>query len=168
VVEVDPVRQTTALSGYDGWEKVEDMNNPEDWQLTLLEAPQIRRLQANAWESLNFYKVSRQKKVTVTHEGTVEVDGVVCDKVAFRHDDTIRFVRCFDTETGRLVLTETEQGGQIREEGEIEVSGIRFPQSLVTRIGEDSSTIVFDLIEVNKPYDEDLFDVPMLRPSSGS
>lgn len=166
VVEVEHIRQTTALSGYDGWEKVEDVNNAEDWQLTLLEAPQIRRLQANAWESLNFYKVSRQKKVAVSHEDTVEVDGVTCDKVAFQHDETIRFIRYFDAETGRLVLTETEQGGQIREEGEIEVGGIRFPQNLITLIGEDNSTIVFDLIEVNNTYDEDLFDVPMLRPSS--
>ena len=37
------------------------------------------------------------------------------------------------------------------------VDGIRFPQRLVTIVGEDSSTIEFDLIEVNNTYDEDAF-----------
>lgn len=168
VVEVENVRQTTALSGYDGWEKVEDMNNVDDWQLTLLEAPQIRRLQANAWESLNFYKVNRQKKVVVTYEGETEIDGITCDEIAFRHDRTIRFVRYFDVATGRLVLSTTEQGGEIREEGELMVDGIRFPKRLLTTVGENSSTIEFELIEVNQSYDEALFDVPMLMPSPGS
>lgn len=167
VVEVENIRQTTALSGYDAWEKVEDMNNPDDWQLTLLEAPQIRRLQANAWESLNFYKVNRQKKVVVSYEGETEIDGITCDGVAFRHDDTIRFVRYFDAATGRLVLSTTEQGGEIREEGEHMVDGIRFPKRLMTTVGKDSSTIEFELIEVNKAYDEELFDVPMLLPARG-
>lgn len=168
VVEVGNIRQTTALSGYDGWEKVEDMDNVDDWQLTLLEAPQIRRLQANAWESLNFYQVGRQKKVAVSYEGEADIDGITCDTLAFRHDDTIRFVRYFDVETGRLVLSTTEQGGEIREEGDLMVDGIRFPQRLLTIVGEDSSTIEFELIEVNNTYDEALFDVPMLMPGSGS
>ena len=168
VAEVNNVRQTTALSGYDAWEKVEDMNNEDDWQLTLLEAGQIQRLQANAWEALYFYRVGRQKKVAVSDEGEAEIEGVVCDKVSFRHNKTIRFVRYFEVETGRLVLTETELGGQIREEGELWSGGIRFPKRLVTRVGENSSTIEFEVIEVNESFDEEIFDVPMFLPASGS
>jgi hypothetical protein len=46
--------------------------------------------------------------------------------------------------------------------------GIRFPKSVVSSVNDESSTIRFDLVEVNKEYDEEIFDVPMLLPSSGS
>ena len=88
--------------------------------------------------------------------------------MSYLHGDGIQFMRYFDIETGRLVVTETEQGGQIREEGEIVEADIRFPESVVTSVGDESSEIQFDRVEVNKEYDEELFDVPMLLPSSGS
>lgn len=168
MVEVENIRETTALSGYDGWRKVVDLNNEADWELTLLEARQIRRLQANVWENLNWFRGIKKRSAEVVYDGRKEIDGVECDRVSYLHGDGIRFIRYFDTETGRLVLTETEQGGQIREEGEITEFGIRFPERVVTSVNDDSSTIEFDLVEVNKKYDEAIFDVPMLLPSTGS
>ena len=88
--------------------------------------------------------------------------------MSYLHGDGIQFIRYFDPETGRLVATETEQGGQIREEGEILEADIHFPESVVTAVGDESSKIQFDRVEVNKEYDEDMFEVPMLLPSSGS
>jgi len=167
-VEIENVRETTALSGYDGWRKVESLTNEADWELTLLEAGQIRRLQANAWENLNWFRGIKKRNAEVIYDGRREIDGVDCDRVSYLHGDGIQFIRYFDIETGRLVVTETEQGGQIREEGEIMEFGIRFPERVVTSVNDESSTIRFDLVEVNNNYDEDLFDVPMLLPSSGS
>ena len=168
VVEVENVRETTALSGYDGWRKIEDVTNQSDWELTLLEAFQIRRLQANTAENLSFYRPGKGNSVEVIDEGEVEVDGVACDKLVFQHSGSIRFIRYFDTASGRLVLTETEQGGAIREVGEIMVDGIRFPKKVVTTVGDNSSTIVFESVEVNVPHEEEFFDVPMLMPKSSS
>ncbi|RKX34636.1 MAG: hypothetical protein DRP71_06325 [Verrucomicrobia bacterium] len=168
MVEVENIRETTALSGYDGWRKVEDMNNEADWEVTLLEARQIRRLQANVWENLNWFRGIKKRNAEVVYDGRKEIDGVECDRVSYLHGDGIQFIRYFDIETGRLVVTETEQGGQIREEGKITELGIRFPERVVTSVKGKSSTIQFDLVEVNKEYDEELFDVPMLLPSTGS
>ncbi|MEZ5276671.1 MAG: hypothetical protein R3F07_09845 [Opitutaceae bacterium] len=168
VVEVENVRETTALSGYDGWRKIEDVTNESDWELTLLEAPQIRRLQANTLENLSFYRPGEKDPVQVIDDGEVEVDGITCDKLVFRHSASIQFIRYFDAASGRLVLTETEQGGSIRELGEILVDGVRFPERVITRVGDQSSTIIFESVEVNTVFDEDRFDVPMLMPKSSS
>ncbi len=166
-VEIETIRETTALSAYEGWRKVEDMNNESDWELTLLEARQIRRLQANVWENLNWFRGIEKRNAEVVYDGLTEIDGVECDQVSYLHGDGIKFIRYFDVETGRLVVTETEQGGQIREKGEITEFGIRFPNSVLTSVNDQSSTIRFDLVEVNKEYDEEMFDVPMLLPSTG-
>ena len=141
VIEIENIRETTALSGYDAWRKVEDMNNEVDWQLTLLEAPQIRRLQANVWENLNWFRRIDKRNAKVVYDGREEIDGVVCDRVSYLHGDNIRFIRYFHTETGRLVFTETEQGDQSREEGEIMEFSIRFPERVVTSINDQSSAI---------------------------
>ena len=93
VVEVENVRETTALSGYDGWRKIEDVTNESDWELTLLEAPQIRRLQANTLENLSFYRIGERNSVQVIDDGEVEIDGMTCDKLVFRHSATIQFIR---------------------------------------------------------------------------
>lgn len=167
MVEIENIRETTALSGYEGWRKVEDMNNEADWELTLLDARQVRRLQANVWENLNWFRGIKKRNAEIVYDGLTEIDGVKCDRVSYLHGDGILFIRYFDAETGRLMVTETEQGGQIREEGEITEFGIRFPARVVTSVRDESSTIRFDLVEVNKEYDEDLFDVPMLLPSTG-
>jgi hypothetical protein len=168
VVEIGNIRETTALSGYEGWRKVEDLENETDWELTLLEARQIRRLQANVWENLNWFRGIQKRNAEVVYDGRKEIDGVDCHKVSYLHGDGIQFIRYFDIETGRLVVTETEQGGQIREEGQILEADIRFPESVVTSVGDESSKIQFDRVEVNRKYDEEMFDVPMLLPSSGS
>jgi len=165
VVEIGKVRETTALSGYDGWRKVEDLTNEADWELTLLEADQIRRLQANVWENLNWFRGIKNRNSKVVYDGRKEIRGVECDQVSYPHGEDITFIRYFEVENGRLVATETGSGSRICEEGEIMVSGIRFPERVITTGNNPSSTIQFDLVEVNIDYDEELFEVPMLLPS---
>jgi hypothetical protein len=88
-------------------------------------------------------------------------------KVAFVHADTIVFHRYFDAGTGRLVLTETEKGGRIREEGELRSAGIRFPSKIITinRLSDGSErevTVTFDRVVVNESQPDSTFALPPL------
>jgi hypothetical protein len=83
------------------------------------------------------------------------------------------FARWFDPVTGQLLLTETDDGNQIREAGEILAGGLRFPRQIITvSKGKDGttskSTITFDLIKVNELAPASQFAVPLPPPRSGS
>jgi hypothetical protein len=98
-------------------------------------------------------------------QGTVVVDGITCEKIAFIHAPNIIFYRFFDQATGRLVFTETENGDTIREQGEMIVNGIRFSRGIVTTTknakGEvQTSTITFEKVMVTEPHPAKLFAVP--------
>jgi hypothetical protein len=99
--------------------------------------------------------------------GPVNVDGVACQKIAFIHGPTIVFTRYFESETGRLVLTETEAGGAIREQGSVVVNGVRFPQTIITVTKAaggkvQTVTINFEKITVNEVFPPAFFAVPAL------
>ncbi|RME66773.1 MAG: hypothetical protein D6781_14555 [Verrucomicrobia bacterium] len=158
------VREITGLSDYDGWRKLEPIGSPEDWQLTLLEAPQIQRLRANTVENIGFFKGTELDGGRVEVLGEEEVDGVPCVKVSFKHGRFVEFVRYFDRETGKLVLTKVDDGSVLREKGEMIVDGIKFPKELETTTPAGKSTIVFTRIQVNEEFPDALFDVPLLMP----
>jgi hypothetical protein len=61
-------------------------------------------------------------------------------------------------------MTETENGGQIRERGEQIVSGIRFPTSLESTLEGRTVVITFDSVVVNGDYPDSLFEVPSVMP----
>ena len=158
--------EVTALDGFDGWSRSENLKNPEEIRLTLLPGEHIKRLQANNVENLNFFRGTNRRGGKVEVRGDATVDDVACVKVVFIHGPDIEFIRYFDKATGRLVMTETEKGGQIRERGERIVSGIRFPTSLESTFDDHTVLITFDSIEVNGDYPDSLFAVPsvMLVP----
>lgn len=163
----DKAIETTALDGYEGWMRLQDPNDPKKWRQTLLGTEQIKRLRANTWENLSFFRGIERNGGTIEDQGTKTIDGVTCQKIAFIHGPNIVFYRYFDVATGRLVFTETEGGGTIRESGEMVVDGIRFPKSIVTSTknakGEPQSvTITFDTIRVNETFPDSHFRVPML------
>jgi len=157
-------REVTALDEFDAWTRSENLKDPEDWRLTLLDREHIRRLQANNVENLNFFKGAERRGGVVEARGAEVIDGVSCEKVVFIHGPDIEFIRYFDKATGRLVMTETEKGGQIRERGEQIIAGIRFPKSLESTFGDRSVVITFDSIEVNGDYPDELFAVPSVVP----
>jgi hypothetical protein len=163
---VEKTIEITALDDYDAWRRLQDATDSTRWQLTLLDKDQIKRLRANTWENLAYYNHLEQGGVEVKSMGPATVEGVACEKVAFRHADDIVFLRYFDKATGRLVLTETEQGGSIREEGEMIVNGIRFPKKVITTTRENgkelSITVTFEKISVNEVFPETLFAIPEL------
>ena len=153
-------REVTALDGFDAWSRIESLSNPDGWRLTMIPADDIRRLQANNAENLNFFKGAQSRGGTVEMRGDATIDGVDCAKVAFVHGPGVEFVRYFDKATGRLVMTETERGGQIRERGEQVVAGIRFPTSLESAFNDRVVVISFEKIEVNGDYPDSLFAFP--------
>ncbi len=163
----DKAMETTALDGYEGWMRLEDPADPKKWRQTLLGTEQIKRLRANTWENLSFFRGIERNGGRAEDLGAQTIDGVTCQKIAFIHSPTIIFYRYFDVATGRLVFTETEGGGTIREQGEIIVDGIRFPRSIITTTktakGEPHTvTINFDKVQVNETFPASHFRVPVL------
>ena len=159
--------ETTALDDYEGWQRIVDPTQPTNWRLTLLSVDQIKRLRANTWENLSFFRGIEKRGGRTEDLGTAQVDGKTAHKIAFVHDEGIVFYRYFDTSTGKLLLTETEAGGRIREEGEMIVKGIRFPEKVITTNvlpdgSERSVTVTFNEIEVNRMFPAETFAVPAM------
>jgi hypothetical protein len=157
------VIEITALDGYDAWLKRVNAENPVQWQVRLLDAPQVKRLRANTLENLSFYSAREMKGSTIEFLGEVSVDGVACVKISFAHSDGVAFLRYFEKATGRLVKTETENGTEIREEGEVVVKGVRFPKRVINKAPNGNITsITFDKVVVNEVFPAETFAVPSL------
>lgn len=160
--------EITALDGYDAWSRISDPKDPSKWQVNLLGPDQIKRLRANTFENLAFYRGLEIRGARVEDRGDVVVDGVRCHKFAFIHGPNIVFSRSFDVATGRLVLTETDSGTQIREEGEIRSGGLRFPRRIVTLNtlpdgGTRTIRVSFTEITVNPEISAEAFAIPPLN-----
>ena len=161
--------EVTALDGYDGWQRLQDPANPSKWQQSLLGTDQIKRLRANTWENLSFFRGIERAGGRMEDQGPVTFEGIPCQKIAFIHAPNIIFYRFFEVATGRLVYTETENGATIREHGEIRVNGVRFPKSMSNTTKNAAGllrtfTLTFDKITVNETFPSDRFSVPPLSP----
>jgi outer membrane lipoprotein-sorting protein len=159
--------EVTAVDGYDAWQRQTDATDSKKWQMKILGADQIKRLRANTWESLGFYRAVERHGGRVEDQGSVTLDGVACQKIAFIYAPNIIFYRNIEVATGRLHSTETESGTTIREQGEMVVSGIKFPKSIVTVTPAGAGrtqtiTLTFDKITVNETLPAKLFAVPAL------
>jgi hypothetical protein len=163
----DKILETTALDDYDGWVRRAEIGKDEQWQLTLLDAGQIKRLRANTWENLAFYRGIEQRGGSVVFQGEATVEDKPCVILAFLHADNISFTRYFEKSTGRLVKTVTENGGEIREQGEIIEKGVRYPKILINKSTTGQvTTITFESIKVNEPLPGSEFAVPTLIQSA--
>lgn len=161
--------EVTALDGYDAWQRISDSSDATLWRVTLLGPDQIKRLRANTFENLAFYRNHAVQGARVEDRGAATVDGLACRKLAFVHGPGIVFTRSFELASGRLVLTETESGTQIREEGELRAGGLRFPQRIRTlnRLPDGTSRtllVTFSGVEVNPDLDPSWFAIPPLNP----
>lgn len=166
-ITYDKAIEQTALDSYDAWQRQQDASDVNKWRQTLLSADQIKRLRANTLENLTFFRGLERQGGRVEDQGAATIDGLACQKIAFIHAPNIVFTRYFDAATGRLVLTETEAGGAIREQGETTVSGVRFPKTIVTvtktPAGKAQTVIItFDKITVNETFPPSFFAVPAL------
>ena len=166
-ITYDKAIEQTALDSYDAWQRQQDASDANKWRQTLLSAEQIKRLRANTLENLTFFRGVERQGGRVDDQGPVTIDGIACQKIAFIHAPNIVFTRYFDVATGRLVLTETESGGAIREQGDMTVSGVRFPKTIITvtktPAGKTQTvTITFDKVTVNETFPASFFAVPAL------
>jgi hypothetical protein len=155
--------EMTALDGYEGWTRVQDAKDATKWKLVLLDPLQVKRLRANLWQQLAFFR-PRDRAVEIEDLGPTTISGVSCEKVAFRHDPKIVFYKYFDVATGRVVLTETESGATVREEGEMVVDGLRFPKATITttKNGDKIQTVAvtYEKITLNETFPAQAFAVP--------
>jgi len=153
----------TVLDDYDGWARVTERGNTKRWKISLLDAEQIKQLRANTWENLHFFAgIEKRGGVVKTGEG-VTVDGTDCVKLSFYHSDRIVFHRYFEKNTGRLVKTETSSGGEIREEGELVVDGVRFPKVIVNKSASgQTSRMTIEKVVLNEKIPATEFAVPSL------
>ncbi|HTL68320.1 MAG TPA: hypothetical protein VL200_11705 [Lacunisphaera sp.] len=163
----DPkVVETTALDDYEGWQKRSNPLNPSQWTVTQFDLAQVKKLRANTWENLAFFAGIEKKGGSVHLDGDETVDGRPCAKLSFRHDADNVFVRFFDKATGRLVKTVTENGTEIREEGEMTVDGVRFPRKVINKSANGrTTTITFDRVVLNERVPASEFAFPDLKPN---
>jgi hypothetical protein len=166
VITTDQATDITGLDDYVAWRRVIPTGEgrlrfiPMDKAATL-------RLRANTLENLSFFRGIEQHGGEITDRGETEVDGIRCRQLVFSYGSGIAFIRYIDIASGRLVLTETLPVGRIREEGEIIVSGLRFPKKLIatgpSSAGGKTSviTITFDRIVLNEAYPAATFELPV-------
>jgi len=161
--------ETTGLDGYEAWQREEFTADKTRNNMILLGREQIKRLRANVFEVLSFGRGIECVGGKIEERGTAVVDGVQCVKLAFIHAPNVVFVRYYDGATGRLVLTETDKGSQIREQGELRAGNLRFPrQTITTTTLPDGSTrtvtITYTEIMVNPELPDTLFAIPSVAP----
>ncbi|HEY9155328.1 MAG TPA: hypothetical protein VIM69_09370 [Opitutaceae bacterium] len=158
-----------ALDDYDAWHRVQDTNAPDRGQTMLYVGEKVKQLRATSWENLAFFKGLEQIGGSVVDDGLVELDGKKVHKMTFIHEPGLVYIRYFDADSGQLILSETDQGSRIREDGEIRADGVRFPQRIVITNTEASGeqrkvTINISKVTVNEKFPEDYFSVPLVIP----
>jgi hypothetical protein len=157
--------ETTAVDGYEGWQRFQDAANPKLQRVVVLRPDAVKRLRAQAWENLSCYRGLERRGGQVEDRGEQTIDGVVCRKVAFIHAPNIVFVRYFDATTGRLVQTDTDDGGITKEAGQQVVSGVRFPKAMNMTVkgpkGEIQNVhIALESVTVNETFPSAVFRMP--------
>ena len=175
VMQDDKFKETQCLNDYSAWVRTDDKTDSKKWKLVSLNTELTLRMRAGAFENLAFYRGVKEANGhlqslddlggSVTDGGVATLDGTACHKLVFAHGTKFTFTRWFDVATGRLLLTETDDGLRVREEGAITEGGVRFPQKLIqTEKAADrtqaETTIIFDKIELNKPEAASRFALP--------
>jgi len=168
IITTEKKIEITALDDYEAWQRQQDPKDKDNWVVTLMPPAQVKSLRANTWESLAFFGGAENADIQVEDRGVVDVDGVKCRKLAFIHDEGIFFIHYFSTDTGRLMLTETDQGAKVHETGEIKTGGLRLAkQYITTNLLSDGKnrvvTMTFDQITLNENFAPDLFQVPTVQ-----
>ena len=174
----DTTVETDGLNDYEGWHRHEVKADPSAWKQVFLGPNSIRQMRANCWQNLSFYKPMDSDDPVIKDAGPDTADGIACEKVLFEHDGGIAYMRYFDKDTGRLVLTNAGaststgflQGNELRQAGEYITFGLRLPKVLTTILKDDKGavdhtvTITFESITINEPIPDSIFSAPPMLP----
>lgn len=164
---LDGVRRVTAINDFEGWEHVSKIDDPEEWGMVLISFDEFRRMRANTWENLFFFRGIEQMHGNVRDLGLVEFDGRQAHKLIFEYSSNLSYSRYFDPDTGELLATINDRGQEIRERGEIMVQGIRFPEEIISLAdGRELMRVRFTEIKVNTPVEDSLFEIEPLSRTS--
>ena len=160
-------KDVTALNEYEAWRMSHGDKEGWSWPPLLLGKDQVKQFRASCWQNLAFFRGIEAVGGKVEDGGIVDLDGAKAHKLAFVHAEGIQYIRYFDPQTGKLLLTETDQG-RIREQGEMTVQGIRFPRQILNTPPEGADgrvmTIRIEEVAVNEEFSDDLFSVPLMPP----
>ena len=77
--------EVVGLDDYDGWQKRTNAKNSAQWQITLIDAGQTKRLRAQIWDNLNFFSGIEKMRGSVRLAGDAMIDGVACVKLIFAY-----------------------------------------------------------------------------------
>ncbi|HEX2851646.1 MAG TPA: hypothetical protein VHO24_00305, partial [Opitutaceae bacterium] len=108
LITTDKTVDINGLNGYDGWQRTQEVLNPAKWTQQLARPDQIKRLRANTWENVSFFRGIEKQGGRLEAMGPATIEGIACQKIAFIYAPNLMFIRYFDEATGKLVLTETE------------------------------------------------------------
>ena len=168
-ITTDKTVETDGLNGYDAWHRHEDRADPSKWTQTVLRANFIHQMRANIWQRRRLLSFVRFRRASDRRSGvSIQVQGIACRKIGFTHDGGIVFYREFDEATGRLVLTESGTGNEIREEGELYSSGIKFPKTLITTTKDRSGKEVVITTQFYFGYGKRSVSGKRIRDPSGA
>ncbi len=163
---INDFKEVSALNRTEAWRKVESVSKPGAWSLEFYEVDDIHHMQAAVREALAFLGTPRSRKGHIEYLGTESVEGHDTRILVYYHTDEIWFRRYIDIETGKVISTINDRGVIFEEHGEKMISGIRFPEKMVTRFlteqGEQTIELNYTSITVNEEIDDTLFGVPIM------
>jgi ABC-type Na+ efflux pump permease subunit len=62
--------ETTVIDGYEGWQRTQEINNPKARRFVVFKPDAVKRLRAQAWENLSFFRGSERFGARVEEQGT--------------------------------------------------------------------------------------------------
>ena len=161
---IEPTRrEVTSINEYEGFVQ-QFGEDDQSLGLVVLNANQIKQMQLNANENLNFFhgpKHQRGGKVELLESKPYE--GVNAHMIRFSYGEQFYYDRVFAADSGELLVTVSGSNGfELKEKEKTTVSGIQFPQEVLTysKTGELLRRVAFDKILVNEPINDEVFEFP--------
>lgn len=130
-------------------------------RVEVLPAKAAARLNNMAWFRLHFFDLPQKRFGKAKSEGLVDMEGRLCNKVKVNFPGEAWAAFYFDKDTGRHLVTHSDNGLRLVKTGEIIVNGIRFPQKVtVFEQGREVRRMIFEKIAVNQAVDSRIFEFP--------
>ncbi len=161
-VHIENMVETTLLQGDSG---CFIRSNPSDAdkhsQFRKMTAEEICRMTFNTRQLFNFYREDSGNGESVDYRGIEQWRGADCYKLVYSSSDGISATRYFSVARKELVSTITDKGVENVEVGRQVVNGIQFPKQIeYYEAGNLLHTLVLETIEVNKPLQAGIFNIP--------